>query len=86
MCSVTNFSTVGAIVDGSNLVATVPDMIAAHIQALRPHLQIAKLPFPFGPFEIELMWPTALDTDPACRFVREALLRVASERLRPHRH
>ena len=28
----------------------------------------------------------ALDTDPACRFVREALLHVASERLRPLRH
>jgi len=76
MCSVSNFSTVGAIIDGSNLVATVPDVIAAQIKMLRPHLRISAVPFSLGPFSVDLMWPTALDTDPACRFVRDAIVRI----------
>lgn len=79
-CSVPSFSTVGAILDGSNLVATVPDMIAEQITALRPHLRTAKLPFALGPFEMDLLWPTALDTDPACRFIRDAIVRVVNRR------
>lgn len=76
MCSVTNFSTVGAIVDGSNLIATVPEAIALHIKALRPHLRISPVPFTLGPFNLELLWPRALDTAPACRFVRDAIIRI----------
>jgi LysR family transcriptional activator of mexEF-oprN operon len=75
-CSVASFSSIGAVVDGSSLVATIPAMLAPHIIALRPHLRQAALPFDPEPGEFELFWPKALDSDPACRFVREAILRL----------
>ncbi len=75
-CSVANFAAIGAIVDGSPLVATIPMVVAAQIQRLRPHLRTSALPFPHTPGTIDLIWPMALDGDPACRFVRDALVQV----------
>ncbi|MDF3067362.1 MAG: Transcriptional regulator, LysR family [Polyangiaceae bacterium] len=79
-CSVGSFSSVGAIVDGSSIVGTIPSLFVAQILELRPHLRVAKLPFPHEPGNVELLWPTALDADPACRFLREAIVRVAGTR------
>ena len=76
-CSVEGFSSIGAIVDGSRLVATVPVVIAPQILELRPHLRTAAIPFPHEPGSIDLLWPTALDADPACRFVRDAIFSIA---------
>lgn len=76
-CSVASFSSIGAIVDGGRLVATIPVLFASQFLALRPHLRIAALPFPHEPGSIELLWPRALDVDPACQFVRDAITRVA---------
>jgi LysR family transcriptional regulator, mexEF-oprN operon transcriptional activator len=76
-CSVESFSSIGAIVDGSRLVATIPVIIAPHILQLRPHLRISAIPFAHEPGSIDLLWPTALDVDPACRFVRETIIRIA---------
>lgn len=78
-CSVASFSAVGAIVDGSRIVATVPVVFAPQIRSVRPHLRTASIPFPHEPGDIDLLWPTALDADPACRFVRETMLRIALE-------
>lgn len=76
-CSVANFGGVGAIVDGGRLVATVPSIVAAQILRTRPHLRIAAIPFAHEPGNVELLWPTALDVDPGCRFVRDAIVRIA---------
>lgn len=76
-CSVASFASVGAIVDGSRLVATIPSVVAAQILRIRPHLRAAPIPFPHEAGTIELLWPTALDTDPACRFIRQAIVQVA---------
>lgn len=80
-CAVESFASMGAIVDGSRLVATVPVMLADQIIALRPHLRAAPIPFFHEPGNLELLWPTALDFDPACRFLRDAVVRVADERM-----
>ncbi len=76
-CSVDGFGSIGAIVDGGRLVATIPVVMASQILALRPHLRTSALPFPHEPDSIDLLWPTALDADPACRFVREAIIGIA---------
>ena len=76
-CAVASFAGIGAIVDGSSLVATIPIVVAAQIRRVRPHLSMAPIPFEHEPGSIDLLWPTALDVDPACRFVREAIARVA---------
>jgi len=77
-CSVASFSGIGAIVDGGRLVATIPIIFAPQILELRPHLRMSPIPFPHEPGSTELLWPTALDSDPACRFVRDAIVRIAA--------
>ena len=76
-CSVASFGAIGAIVDGGSLVATIPIVVAAQILRVRPHLSMSPIPFAHEPGSIDLLWPTALDSDPACRFVREAMVRIA---------
>lgn len=77
-CAVASFASVGAIVDGGRLVATVPVIVARQILRTRPHLRISTLPWAHEPGTVELLWPRALDGDAACRFVREALITVAA--------
>jgi len=79
-CSVESFSSIGAIVDGGRLVATIPVIIAPQILQLRPHLRVSSIPFPHEPGSIDLLWPRALDVDPACRFLREAIIRIVDGR------
>jgi LysR family transcriptional regulator, mexEF-oprN operon transcriptional activator len=76
-CSVASFGSVGAIVDGGRLVATVPSIVAAQILRNRPHLRTSTIPFSHEPGSVDLLWPTALDVDPGCRFVRDAIVRIA---------
>ena len=76
-CSVASFGSIGAIVDGGRLVATIPSIVAAQILRIRPHLRVAPIPFSHESGSIDLLWPTALDVDPACRFVRDAIVEMA---------
>jgi DNA-binding transcriptional LysR family regulator len=76
-CSVASFGSIGAIVDGGPLVATVPSIVAAHILRNRPHLRMSAAPFLHEAGSVDLLWPTSLDADPACRFMRDAVVRIA---------
>jgi LysR family transcriptional regulator, mexEF-oprN operon transcriptional activator len=78
-CSLAGFASLGAIVDGSRLVATVPTIVASNILRTRPHLRVAPFPFEHEPGSVDLLWPTALDADPACRFVRDAIVQLSEE-------
>jgi LysR family transcriptional activator of mexEF-oprN operon len=77
-CSVSSFSHVGTIVEGSALLATVPVGIAQYILSLQPKLRTAQLPFAMTGTAIELLWPSSNDDDDALRFVREQLVEVAA--------
>ena len=81
-CALASFSLVGDVIDGSTLLATVPEIVARYIRRTRPHLRTRALPFaPFAQVDQnlgpELLWPAATDDDPACRFVREQILTIA---------
>lgn len=81
-CSVASFTSLGAILEGSALVATVPEMVARTVMDLRPKLRSAPLPFKFdqtGSRGSELLWPMALETDDAHRFLRDAILALAKK-------
>lgn len=90
-CALASFSLIGDVIDGSALLATVPEIVARQVRRTRPQLQTRLLPFaPFsqtdpklGP---ELLWPAATDDDPACRFVREQILAIARKASAPPRH
>ncbi|MBN1210479.1 MAG: LysR family transcriptional regulator [Myxococcaceae bacterium] len=75
--SVPTFHSIGAIVDGSALLATVPAMVAREIIALHPCLRTAELPFALGRTPMELLWRSAVEDDEAIRFVRGLVARVA---------
>jgi DNA-binding transcriptional LysR family regulator len=77
--SVPSFQSVGALVDGSALLATVPAMVAREILALRPHLRTRALPFHFAGSSTEMLWRSALDDDEAIRFVQERIVEIAAE-------
>ncbi|CAN96457.1 Nodulation protein D 1 [Sorangium cellulosum So ce56] len=79
-CSVASFSAIGAIVDGSQLVATLPDVFAAQLVRQRPHLRSAPFPFAHPAGGMDLLWPAALDGDDACAFVRAAIIDIAKQR------
>ena len=82
-CSLASFAALGAIVDGSRFVATIPTVFAPQILQLRPHLRLSAFPFAHEPGTIELLWPKALDVDPSCRFIREAIIRIAAQQRAP---
>jgi LysR family transcriptional activator of mexEF-oprN operon len=77
-CSVSSFANVGALVDGSALLATVPSMVARQIRATRPHLHTRPLPFALPGASMELLWPATVDDDEACRYLRACVVRLAS--------
>jgi LysR family transcriptional activator of mexEF-oprN operon len=76
-CSVSSFSNLGAIIDGTSLLATVPALVADQIRVAQPHLRTAKLPFPVAGSAMELLWSAADDDDPAGRFLREKIAAIA---------
>jgi len=77
-CSVSSFANLGAIIDGSALLATVPALVAQQIRSVRSHLRTAPLPFDLHGAPMELLWPAAVDDDEACRFLRTQIARIAA--------
>jgi LysR family transcriptional activator of mexEF-oprN operon len=77
-CAVASFASVGAIVEGSALVATVPAITAAALVRARPRLRAAPLPLPLPAAPLELLWPAAAADDPAAAYLRAQIARVVA--------
>jgi LysR family transcriptional activator of mexEF-oprN operon len=78
-CSVSSFANIGAIVDGTSMLATIPDLVAAKVLVTRPHLKTKPLP-PTMKIEgshAELLWPAVTDDDEPCKFVRAKIREIA---------
>jgi LysR family transcriptional activator of mexEF-oprN operon len=76
-CSVSSFAHLGALIDGTTMLATVPELVAAQLRAARPHLKTKALPFEIKGSVADLLWPVATDDDEPCRFVRDKILQIA---------
>jgi LysR family transcriptional activator of mexEF-oprN operon len=74
--SVPTFQSIGALLDGSDLLATVPFMVARDILSLRPHLKTTAVPLPLRGTAMELLWRGAVEDDEAIRFIRERVVEV----------
>lgn len=85
--SVPDFHGVGAVVEGSALLATVPAIVAEHLIARHRRLRTARLPPPMAMngAAMELLWPRATDDDDALRFVRGHIERIAAQPRRRRR-
>ncbi len=81
-CSVSSFAHVGALIEGTAMLATIPLVVADHICAVRPHLKKKPLPFTIPGSTLELLWPAASDDDAPCRFVREKIADLARAAVR----
>jgi LysR family transcriptional activator of mexEF-oprN operon len=77
--AVPSFRSVGTVIDGTELLATVPSMVANELRLMRPHLRIASLPFEIPATPIEMLWMRATDDDDALGFVREQIVAIAAE-------
>ncbi len=77
--SVPNFHALGALVDGSALVATVPTLVAREIIRVRPRLRASALPFELPGTSMELLARAGVLDDPAVRFVHERIERAANK-------
>jgi LysR family transcriptional activator of mexEF-oprN operon len=78
-CSVASFAHLGAILEGTTLLATIPHRVADQIRAVRPHLEKVNLPFRLVTSDMELLWLAATDDDDACRFVRGKVIEIAQD-------
>jgi LysR family transcriptional activator of mexEF-oprN operon len=78
-CSVSSFANIGAIVDGTALLATIPELVAVKILATRPHLKTKPLPptMKIDGSHAELLWPAVTDDDEPCKFVRAKIRGIA---------
>jgi LysR family transcriptional activator of mexEF-oprN operon len=81
-CSVASFAHLGAIIEGSSMLATVPLMVAEQIQATRPHLKTRPLPLAIPGTATVLLWTSATEDDEPCRFLREKIEGVAASMAR----
>lgn len=76
--SVATFHNVGAIIEGTAMLATVPELVARELVRERRHLRTIALPFDHAGAPTELLWRRALDDDDAVSFVRGELVQLAA--------
>ncbi|SFH38676.1 LysR family transcriptional regulator [Modicisalibacter xianhensis] len=62
--AVSDFSCLGALLSGTDIIATVPDYLAAALQT-RDKLRAEDVPFDVPAFTLSLAWRSAQDNDPA---------------------
>lgn len=75
--SLPTFHAVGAILEGTDLVATLPAAVARVLQRERRHLATAKLPFALQGSSMDLLHREAQASDPALLFMRRHLIAIA---------
>ncbi|MCQ4162209.1 LysR family transcriptional regulator [Roseomonas sp. GC11] len=75
---VSSFALLAAALPGTDLVATVPDYVAAQL-AMRKGLAIDPTPMAPAPVPYSLVWTEAQDRDPAQRWFRGVLLEVFNQ-------
>lgn len=77
-CSTYSFSNIGALVEGSALLATVPSFVAAEICKTRRRLATRTLPLKHTGTSVDLLWPAVEDDDPASVFLRGHIVTAAA--------
>ena len=77
-CSIPSFTQVGALIEGTALLATVPRTVATEVVQLHPRLAMTRLPFQIPAGTMEMLWPAAADDDEPGRWLRAQITRLAA--------
>jgi LysR family transcriptional activator of mexEF-oprN operon len=77
--SVPTFQHVGSALEGTGLIATVPETVARELCRARPHLRTVGVPFRLGAAPVELLWRGAAEQEGAITFLRQHITRIAGE-------
>lgn len=78
MLSLPSYAAVGAAIEASDLVASMPDRSAAALARTRPSLRVLRIDPPRRS-TLSLLWAFGGQRDPALGWARSLLLRVASD-------
>ena len=77
-CSVSTFANLGALIDGTAMLATIPELVAAQIRATRPPTsRPSPCRSPSSGASAELIWPRATDDDEPGKFARAKIREIA---------
>lgn len=76
-CSVPSFANIGTLIEGTSLLATVPQRVATHVRTAQPRLRTLPLPVKLGGSPTELLWPSTGDDDEPSQFVRARIIEIA---------
>jgi LysR family transcriptional activator of mexEF-oprN operon len=76
-CSISSFAHLGGLIEGTAMLATIPELVARQIRTSHPRLRTKPVPFPIPGSSSELLWPIAKSDDEPGRFVREQILAIA---------
>lgn len=70
--AVPHFNSLGSLLDGTDLLAAVPDF-AAQVFIANGRLRSQPLPVPLNEFEVHMVWNAGKDSDPAERWLRSRI-------------
>lgn len=74
--SLPSFNHIGDVIEGSALLATIPQPAAEHLVRHRPRLRSLPLPFRLEGSTMELLWLRTVDDHPLSRFLRGLIERA----------
>jgi DNA-binding transcriptional LysR family regulator len=75
-----HFLSIPFVVARSDLVAALPEMVAAYFASASPDLAVAALPFDGVSFDLKLHWHRRFDNEPRSRWLREQFIRSYTEK------
>jgi DNA-binding transcriptional LysR family regulator len=74
-----HFLSIPCVLARSDLVAVLPERVAAYFASVSPGLAVATLPFEGVSFDLKLHWHRRFDNEPRSRWLREQFIRSYTE-------
>jgi LysR family transcriptional activator of mexEF-oprN operon len=79
VCSTPRFAGVGALVAGSDRIATVPELVARRLLSVHRGLRACPVPVELETLPVELLWRRADDADPPLAWLRGEIAALVKE-------
>lgn len=76
--SLPSFTSIGPVIEGTKMLATVPELVARDVMKSRPKLKTTALPFELASAPLEMLWRGSRLDDQALAFVMAHIERIAA--------